>query len=90
MIRAAPLRGLRVGYASFTRESRVVTRVTRKTRARVHERFTSYVYLSIKITDQYKFSANTKTTCNRVTRVTTRLSRVTSRVTTSFSRNHKG
>ncbi len=87
---AAQLRELRHGYASVTRETRAVTRVTRNTRARVHERDTPYIHISIKESDKNKFCANTKTTRNRVTRVTARVSRVTSRVTTSLSRNYKG
>ena len=87
---APQLRELRQGYASVTRETRAVTRVTRNARAHVHERYTPYTYIPIKESDKYKVCANTKLTRNRVTRVTARVSRVTSRVTTSLTRNYKG
>ena len=77
------LRGYASGYASVTRETRAVTRVTRKPRVRVHERAIPRNQY------QYPFSATRETTRNRVTHVTTGLSGVTDRVTNTFSRNHK-
>lgn len=77
------LRGYASGYASVTRETRAVTRVTRKPRVRVHERAIPRNQY------QYPFSATRETTRNRVTHVTTGISRVTVRVTNHISRNQE-
>lgn len=77
------LRGYAIGYALVTRETRAVTRVTRKSRVRVHESVFPCVAIN------YQFRSIRKSTRNRVTHVTTGNSRVTARVTNILSRNQK-
>lgn len=82
MITAARLRELRVSYASVTRESRTVTRVTHKCGVLLSMRACARANAFPKKLLTYSvFRANRKTSRNRVTCVTVRLSRVTARVT---------
>lgn len=81
------LRGYAIGYASVTPETAVVTLVTRKSRVRVHER---YFLTRVCITNVFLlFASIWKSTRNRVTHVTTVLSRVTAGVTINLLRNQK-
>lgn len=83
-MKPAQLRRLRVGYALVTRETRAVTRVTRKPRARVRERFFNSFSSSVHMC---KFRESWKSPRNRVTHVTAMLPGVTVRVTRPFTRN---
>lgn len=79
------LRGYARGYASVTRETGAVTRVTRKSRVRVHES----VYPDVSQWNT-SFCSIQEAARNRVTHVTTGISRVTVRVTNHLLRNQEG
>lgn len=81
------LRGYAVGYAPVTRANGVVTRVTRQTRACVHERIEKSYVCDLPMRYQRLFLSTHKATRNRVTHVTTPFPRVTAGVTNHLSRN---
>ncbi len=78
------LRGYARGYASVTRGTGAVTRVTRKSRVRVHERLSRCEPMKC------VFCSIHEAARNRVTHVTTGISRVTVRVTNHLLRNQEG
>lgn len=84
----AQLRGLRLGYASVTPETRVVTRVTPKILARAREHIRAVTHTkNVTNTKNNSFTDQNKWR-NRVTHVTTGILGVTDGVTNAFTRNY--